>query len=173
MLRFRGYIIKIVKHLSMGREISMPNQLNQSRFYMWRAVVAMVHADGVVTPHELNFINRYISDLSLSREQLQQIADDLKIEQDVYQMFSLIKTPEDKRDFFALARALSWCDGDFDAQEEKILEQLELNDSSAEQWLQESREVVQEIELTGSQWAFKTERSKNLFGFLNALKGAA
>ena len=151
----------------------MPNHLSHSRFNMWRAVVAMVHADGVVTPHELAFINNYLAELSLSEEQLAQIAEDLQKPQDIFIAFSLIESPEDKRDFFALARALSWCDGDLDAQEEKILKQLELNDASADQWLQESREVIDEIELNGSSWAFKTERSKSLFGFLNALRKAA
>lgn len=80
-------------------------------------------------------------------------------------MFERIENDEDRKDFFVLARALSWCDGDFDAQEEKILNQLALNESQ-ERLLSESREIIQEVELLDNQWVFKTPKSKNLFSFL-------
>jgi len=87
-------------------------ELPQSRFTMWRAVIAMVHADGVVTPHELSFINDNIKGLSLSEAQLNMIAEDLQIPQDTYDMYAQITKDEDKRDFFVFARALSWSDGE-------------------------------------------------------------
>ncbi len=148
------------------------SQLNKSRFNMWRAVVAMVHADGVVTPHELAFINSYMAERSLTSSQSVQIAEDLKTPQDIFKMFDLIDSDEDRRDFFSLARALSWCDGDFAKQEERILKKLELNDDS-QLLLQESREDIAEIELCENQWVFKTERSKSLFGFLRSFNKAA
>lgn len=152
----------------------MPNSLSDSRFNMWRAVVAMVHADGVVTPHELDFVNRHIVDLTLSTGQRSIIQEDVKAPQDVYQMFSRIDTPEDKRDFFVLARALSWCDGDLDRQETKILETLHVTHmkSTEENLLKESTEIMQEVELCENQWKFKSERSKKLLGFLNNSKSA-
>lgn len=152
----------------------MADAMNESRFTMWRAVVAMVHADGVVTPHELSFINNHIRDINLSADQLKMIGEDLQTPQDVYEMFSHIKTKEDRRDFFALARALSWCDGDFANQEKTILKHLEaLNiDAETQELLNESRDIVGEIELDKDQWRFKSERSKSLFGFLNKREAA-
>ena len=99
---------------------SATDGVTNSRFYMWRAVVAMVHADGVVTPHEVTFVNDYIYDIDLSKEQLAVIGQDLQTPQDVYGMFSRITDKQDKKDFFALARALSWCDGDYDGQEKRL-----------------------------------------------------
>lgn len=152
----------------------MTKHISESRFYMWRAVVAMVHADGVVTAHELAFINDYIRDNNLSAEQFSIISTDLQTPQDVYGMFAKISSAQDRHDFFALARALSWCDGDFDGQEKHIIEKLERHHMDDENigLLAQSRDMMNEIELCQNQWTFKTERSKSLFGFLNAFKSA-
>lgn len=147
----------------------MAEGVSESRFYMWRAVVAMVHADGVVTPHEVAFVNDYINDINLSPEQMKMIGGDLQTPQDVYEMYAHITERQDKKDFFALARALSWCDGDYDGQEKHIIEVLEeshMNDENRN-LLEESREILNEVELCQNQWKFKTERSRNLLGFLN------
>ena len=153
----------------------MSTGISESRFYMWRAVVAMVHADGVVTPHELSFINDHIRQINLSPEQIKIVGEDLQTPQDVYDMFARIFENQDKRDFFALARALSWCDGDFANQEKHIIKHLEnaIQDNQMRNILDESREIMNEVELSQNQWKFKTERSKSLFGFLNTRKASA
>jgi uncharacterized membrane protein YebE (DUF533 family) len=142
---------------------------------MWRAVVAMIHADGVVTPHELAFINDYIPDLNLSRTQLEMIADDLQNPKSVYGMYERIVTSDDRHDFFALARALSWCDGDFDEQEEKIIDALERARVDEENWrlMQESRDAIKEVELNETQWGSSKQRVENLFNFFNLMKIAS
>ena len=145
------------------------NGISESRFCMWRAVVAMVHADGVVTPHELSFINSHIRNIELSPDQLKTIGEDLQCAKDPYVVFSSISEKKDKYDFFALARALSWCDGDFASQEDKILKHLQsvLDNEQDRALLDDSRELMNEVELCDNQWRFKSERSKSLFGFLN------
>ncbi len=152
----------------------MTEAISESRFYMWRCVVGIAHADGVVTPHELSFINDYIKHLNFSQGQLDIIGEDLREPKDIYQMFACIEEAEDKRDFFALARALSWCDGDYDAQEELIIGRLAKQSllSENQEALEDSRELTNEIELCDNQWQFKTERSKKLFGFLNKRQAA-
>jgi len=141
---------------------------------MWRAVVAMVHADGVVTPHEIDFVNSHIFDLGLSEEQMKIIQGDIQAPQDVNGMFSLIEIQKDKRDFFVLARALAWCDGDLDKQEAKILHKIHAKHMATgeESLLKESSEILNEVELCHNQWKFKSERSKSLLGFLNKRKTA-
>lgn len=150
----------------------MVQELSESRFYMWRGVVAIAHADGVVTPHEVSFINDYIRDVNCSKEQLDIIGQDLREPQSICDMFSHIEDAQDKIDFFALARALSWCDGDYAAQEEFIIEHLEKENLIAENkaLLEESRDILNEVELCKDQWKFKTERSRNLFGLLDVVK---
>ncbi|MCI5059913.1 MAG: TerB family tellurite resistance protein [Alphaproteobacteria bacterium] len=150
----------------------MSGKLNESRFYMWRAVVAMVHADGVVTPHEMFFVSEHTKSLDFSPEQNEIFLNDLKKPQSVDEMFARITHAQDRKDFFSLARALSWCDGDFDAQEKAILERLEELDSVEKELLEESRDIVNELELCDKQWKAKTERAQNLLGFLKILKAA-
>ena len=153
----------------------MSEGIAESRFYMWRAVVAMVHADGVVTAHELAFVNDYIHDIGLSSEQMKTISQDLQTPQDIYDMYAKIGDIQDKRDFFALARALSWCDGDLDGQEKHIIECLEeihMNDESMN-LLAQSREVFNELELPGDQWKIESSKNDSLFGFLSGLRAAS
>ena len=145
----------------------MVKELNESRFQMWRAVVAMAHADGVVTMHELSFINDYLKDINLSPKQREIIGEDLREAQNINVLFSQVTEHEDQVDFFALARALSWSDGDFDSQEKKIIKRLEGQMLNNMDVIKESRTLCQEVELCDNQWIFKTERSRNLFGFLN------
>lgn len=138
---------------------------------MWRAVIAMIHADGVVTPHEISFINEHMYNFDLTDDQKNQFAEDLRSAQDIFQIFEEIERDEDRKDFFVLARAISWSDGDFDAQEQKILNQLTLNDSQ-KRLLNESRQNIQELELSDNQWVFKTPNGKNLLSFLQIFQSS-
>ncbi len=150
----------------------MTEGISESRFNMWRCVVGMAHADGVITPHELAFINNYIKDLSLSKAQLDIVGDDLREAQDIHDIFSKVTDHQDKKDFFVLARALSWCDGDYAAQEKSIIEQLEkLNLFEENQkMLMDSRNTVDEIKLCKDQWKVETESDGDLLGFFNGLR---
>ena len=148
--------------------------VTNSRFYMWRGVVAMAHADGVVTPQELNFINDYVRDIDFSQEQLNVIGEDLRTPQKVQTMFSAIENIQDKKDFFALARALSWSDGDYDAQERLIIEQLEQDTLSEDlSILHESREFLNKVELSDSQWQHQAAKKRNMLGFISGLRAQA
>lgn len=144
--------------------------ISDSRMFMWRAVIAMVHADGVVTPHELAFVQDSIKDIGMSPEQLKIISHDLQTPQDSYEMFSQIQSPLDKKDYFALARAVSWCDGDLDKQEQLILKNLEKMHINEEEMklLDQSRQAMHEVELYDNQWNLKTkEGQKTMFGFFS------
>ena len=144
------------------------NELTASRFSMWRGVVVMIHADNVVTPQELCFINDYLRDLNLNSEQKEIIKDDLDNPRDAREIFAQITEEQDKIDFFALARAVAWCDGHFAKQEKAILQLLQGEHLTQDNMklLKSSRESMNELDLQQDEWKFKTERSKSLFGFL-------
>ncbi len=148
----------------------MNDGMPASRFYMWRAVVAMAHADGIVTPHEINFLQAQMRDLSLSVGQLQTLAGDLGMPQNVQAMFRQITRPEDRRDFFTFARVLSWSDGNYDVQEQHILDLLAqgMQDNDNRQMLAESRDAVREITLDADQWD-RDVKEKGLLGMLRRL----
>ncbi|MEM9469791.1 MAG: hypothetical protein AAF988_06470 [Pseudomonadota bacterium] len=151
--------------------------MDASQFAMWRAVLAMVHADGIVTPHEVSFVNDQIKDLDFSEDQLAQLSEDFKTPQDVKVMFAEIKNQNHKKQFFMLARALSWCDGDLDDQEAHIIEVLEKQMLAEEDraLLNQTREEIQEIELCDGQWVVKNgahNQNQSMLGFLKQLVSA-
>jgi uncharacterized membrane protein YebE (DUF533 family) len=150
-------------------------KVDDSRFTMWRAVITIIHADGVVTPHELSFLNDYLKEMNLTDEQRRIVAEDLKAPQDTVKMFKEITNVQDKRDFFMLARAVSWCDGDLDRQEDLIIRKLEKHhlDEESREWLAESRDMMNEVELSNDQWDARggnDERRGDLFSFFGRLK---
>ncbi len=102
-------------------ETENPEPMRSSRFYMWRAVFAMAHADGIVTHEEREFVENYLQRLPLSPEQVATLRADLEQPQSVGEMFIGISKQEDQADFFQFAHMLVWADGDFEAQEEAIL----------------------------------------------------
>jgi uncharacterized tellurite resistance protein B-like protein len=98
--------------------------ISESRFNMWRAVAAMIHADDIVKPHEINFILENTKKLSLSVEQMETLARDLREAGNIEDFYARISTPRDKEDFFHLARAIAWSDGEFDEREQAMLRRL-------------------------------------------------
>jgi hypothetical protein len=116
------------------------------------------------------FVQDSIRDIGLSEGQLQVIGHDLQTPQDSYEMFSKIDNPNDKKDYFSLARAVSWCDGDLDKQEQLIIKNLEKVHMNEEeiQMLNQSRQAMNEVDLCEKQWSMKTEEGrKTMFGFFS------
>lgn len=99
-------------------------EISESRFNMWRAVVSMIHADGVVMPQEINCVLEYTRDIPFSEEQRRVIERDISLPQPVRELFARITSPRDREYFFHLARAVSWSDGDLDEREEALLREL-------------------------------------------------
>ena len=126
----------------------MSEIVSESRFCMWRAVFAMVHADHVVTDEERDFMENYLEQVAFSDEQKKTLREDMSTAQNVDDMFDLITDPEDQGQFFQFARMLVWSDGDFDEQEKLIKERLtarqldKFDMDRIRKDLQESRELA-------------------------------
>ena len=87
---------------------SMPDD---DMFRLWRAVFALVHADGSVAEAEREYIEKIINIFSFSAKQKRIIKKDLKRKEDVAALFGEIEKEEHKRQFFNIARTIVWCDG--------------------------------------------------------------
>lgn len=98
--------------------------VSESRFYMWRAVFAMAHADDMITDEERKFMLKAIEEHNFSDFQKDILLNDIENKQDIASMFSFVTEQEDKSKFFYYARILCWSDGDFDAQEQEVLTRL-------------------------------------------------
>ena len=102
----------------------MTEGVSESRFNMWRTVIALVHADHVVTEEERALAEGYLENVPFSEDQKSVLQQDLETAQDIDALFLSITEPDDQSEFFALARVMVWCDGDFDQQEEAIFDRL-------------------------------------------------
>lgn len=150
----------------------MPNGVTDSRFNMWRAIVAIAHVDGILTPHEVSFMNLYEQEVDFTKRQAEILANDFKEQHCPEDLYGLITDKEDKVDFFALARALSWCDGSFTEQEKHIIEILKQRyfDETDAVCVKESRNIVmQEVELRADEWIYKNDHGRRIFGFLKKI----
>lgn len=125
----------------------MSEGVSESRFYMWRAVIALVHADHVVTLEEKELAESYLGNVDFSEEQVAILREDLLEAQDIEEMFNNITDPVDQGEFFGFARLMVWCDGDFDRQEEEIFSRLKdiqmrrVDQDSLQHMVRETREV--------------------------------
>jgi uncharacterized membrane protein YebE (DUF533 family) len=119
------------------------NTINDSRFNMWRAVFAMAHVDGFLAIEEQGMLYNYIEQNPFSEEQKDALREDVATPQDVVERFEGIEEQDDRVLFFELARAIVWCDGNFDEQEQQILDKLkEIHEPEAlHEELKESRQT--------------------------------
>lgn len=142
--------------------------ISESRFNMWRAVVGVIHADHVVKPHEVNFIVQSTQDIGLSEEQKDVLADDIRNAKEIEIFYQKITNSKDKMDFFHLARAVSWSDGEFDDRERDIL--IKIAGMAAkvqdERLLEKSNASFDDIYITG-----REAGDPSLIGMIKGLIG--
>lgn len=102
----------------------MSNKMTESRFFMWRALFAISHADDVVSTEERSFMNRALETEPFSEAQREILKYDIDQRQDIRVLFDKITDQQDRSDFFRHARPLVWADGDFGSDEQKIILEL-------------------------------------------------
>lgn len=102
----------------------MAEKISESRFYMWRALFAVAHADQVVTAQEKTMMHRIIAENPFNETQAEVLRCDIEQKQDVRFLFARISDPEDRSLFFDHARTLVWCDGQFAGVEQDVIAEL-------------------------------------------------
>lgn len=102
----------------------MTQTISDSRFFMWRCLFAISHADDVVTPEERSFMNRILSEEPMTDEQRETLKRDMGHGKDVRALFKHVTDQQDRSEFFDYARTLVWSDGDFSEEEQKLLVDL-------------------------------------------------
>ena len=97
------------------------DDVNKSAFHMWRTLIAVAHADDIVTDEEIEFIARMMEDVNFSDEQTAILKDDIVHAKNVNDMFAGITDQNDRVQFFDFARDLVWIDGDFASEEQSVM----------------------------------------------------
>lgn len=100
------------------------SEITDSRFHMWRAVFAMAHVDGRITPEERGFAQKYLANAPFSKPQKDVLLGDLDRPQNVGEMLMHVTDMSDQSDFFQFSHMLAWKDGDYSAQEQSLIERL-------------------------------------------------
>ncbi|MDB5491109.1 MAG: hypothetical protein JWO78_958 [Micavibrio sp.] len=102
----------------------MSGKMSESRFFMWRALFAIAHADEVVTAEERSFMNKALETEPFSEAQREILTYDMEQKQDIRILFDKITDQHDRSDFFKYARPLVWADGDYGSDEQSIILEL-------------------------------------------------
>jgi hypothetical protein len=102
----------------------MSGKMSESRFFMWRALFAIAHADEVVTTEERNFMNKALETEPFTEAQREILKYDMEQKQDIRVLFDKITDQHDRSDFFKHARPLVWADGDYGSDEQNIILEL-------------------------------------------------
>lgn len=146
----------------------MSEGIPESRFNMWRAIVGVIHADHVVKPHEVNFVLQSTRDIGLSEAQHAILADDMRAAGDIELFYKKITNSKDKMDFFHLARAVAWSDGDFDDSERDLLIRIAGIAAKTQDGdlMERSRTSFNDLYVTGDNAA-----NASLFGMIRGLMG--
>lgn len=99
--------------------------ISESEFYMWRAVFAFTFVDNSLSLEEQELLQSYLQKVPFSKDQLETLKNDMRNPgKDVVGFYRKITSPEDKKRFCVLARAIVWCEGDMAAQERAILKKV-------------------------------------------------
>lgn len=105
----------------------MSSTVTDSHFNMWRAVTALAHADHVVQPSEIEFIQKKFERLPFSPEQKAQIEAELKKPADLSIVIPLVTDPSDRATLIHFGRLMVWSDGTLDEAEENLIALLREN----------------------------------------------
>lgn len=106
----------------------MQQPFSKSQFYMWRAVIAIAHADGDVQNEERAYLTNVIASLDrtygLEPRQKKTLLDDLDKPQKIEDLVKEIEEPQYRGMLITLGMKLIWADGVVTAEEEAVLDKL-------------------------------------------------
>lgn len=102
--------------------------MSESRFYMWRCIIALAHADGTITPPERETIwDALEGEELLSREQREQLDADMDTPRSVDDLLGKVRDGADRQDLLIKARELLWSDDIMGGMEERMMRHLRIS----------------------------------------------
>ncbi len=101
------------------------SELNDSKFNMWRAAIAIIHVDGKISIEEQSWAKEKISSLSLSDSQKSTLENDLANGLEVEPLLPLITHKPDRAFLLHLCRTIGHLEGDYSDSEKEAFRYLE------------------------------------------------
>lgn len=106
------------------------NDVGTSQFYMFRCIIAMAHADHVVTEEERAYVMGFVKKLPFTAEQKSSLLADLEEKQDVATLLSHINDPKFRGQLVYFARLMAYKDGNLHPSEEELLQYFKIATSA-------------------------------------------
>lgn len=100
------------------------NEVSDSKFQKWRAIVAMVHADQHVAPEEREFVNGYLERIPFTEAQREQLKAELETGVAIDPIIEKITDKADRSLLIHFARMLCYKDGELHPAEAAVLAKL-------------------------------------------------
>lgn len=113
----------------MVSEIHFTQEFSSSKFYMWRTIIVIAHADGTVCGDERiyleNVFERLRDTTDITEEQYNRLLQDLNEKQDILDMLNQVTDPRYKGQVMHFAQLLAAKDGIICDDEQRLLNQIE------------------------------------------------
>lgn len=154
----------------------MTNSDQDNRFNMWRAIVAVAHADHDVSSEEQSYLEKIITTMHsrsfIKDEQKAQLDQDLKQSPDVTEALNAIEDPKYRGQVLYFARMLAHKDGVVCDNEDALLKRLHINatgDVDIEAIKQQAREATA-AKMTEHEIQMDSKReTKGIIGLVDSL----
>ncbi|MEZ0223451.1 MAG: TerB family tellurite resistance protein [Alphaproteobacteria bacterium] len=102
--------------------------VSDSFFHMWRCIIVMAHADGVIHEKEQEFFDKVFTNMArvyaLTPEHLEAFAGDLKKARDIDTLMHKVKEPECRSLLLYFSQVVAWIDGHLSPDESDLLKKL-------------------------------------------------
>jgi len=99
--------------------------LNESKFNMWRACIAIIHVDGNIAKEELQWAMEKINSIKMSSDQKNLLNEDLKKSPDLKDLLKKITHKPDLAFLLHMVRVISHLDNNYSSQEKDTYNALE------------------------------------------------
>ena len=102
----------------------MDKTVSHSRYSMFRCMLAIAHADGILNDAEIGYFEGFMNRVPFSEGQKEQLEDDIRNAKDVFDIFREINDPEYRSQVLFFCRIMAYKDGVLHPKEEDILKKL-------------------------------------------------
>ena len=114
--------------MTANKQNTMHPSFSISKLYMWRCIVTMAHADGLIheteRSHLINIFDKMRTKAGLSQDNYILLISDLSNPQDALEMLKHVNEPKYRAQVVYFARLLAYKDGHLHPTEQELLEKL-------------------------------------------------
>lgn len=143
--------------------------LSDSAFHMWRCIVAVAHADGIVQDEELQHLNKIFSGMQrdgvLTADQRETLGQDLVSPQNISSMLKRVTAQADRVQLAYAAALMAQANGEIDPGEEQVIRMISagtLGDAEVNQLMADVHRALEDRAVQAALARARAERPTGL-----------